>query len=123
MSNEVYLSDTAKLALIDALAGEVIQHGQAEAEIIASDSLTDKEADVLMKTNTFLTAFALLLLEVVERQDVALAKAVLDIWTSSKIQDLILHAFTDEIQAAQASVANEIDELEKIINTQGDTNA
>lgn len=116
MSKEVYLSDTAKLRLVDALAGEVIQHGQAEAEIIISDSLTEQEADVLIKTNTLLTAFAMLLLEIVEKKDVVLAKAVLDVWTSTKIQDLVQHAFLDEIIEAEQALANGIDELERIIN-------
>lgn len=120
MSKEVYLSDKAKLKLIDALAGEVIEHGQAEAEIIASDSLTEEESVVLMKTNTFLTAFAMLLLEVVETEDTRLAKAILDVWTSSKIQDLVQQAFIEEIIEAQQSMENSIDELERFINEYGD---
>ena len=123
MNEEVYLSDTAKLRLVDALAGEVIQHGQAEAEIIISESLTEEEADVLIKTNTLLTTFAMLLLEIVEQRNVAFAKAVLDVWTSTKIQDLVQHAFVDEIIEAEQSLADGIDELEKIINQQGDTHA
>lgn len=119
MSNEVYLSDTAKLRLVDALAGEIIEHGQAEAEIIMSNSLTDDEANVLMKTNTLLTAFAMLLLEIVEKEDVVLAKAVLDVWTSPKIQELVQHAFIDEIIHAEQSLADGIDELEKLINEKG----
>jgi hypothetical protein len=120
MNNEDYLSDEAKINLIDALASQVLEHGQAEAEIIQSDNLTDEEATVLMKTNTLLVAFALLLLEVVERRDAVLAKAVLDIWTSEKIQDLIVYAFTDEIGEASKALADGIAELESLANEQGE---
>lgn len=116
MSKDVYLSDTAKLSLVDALAGEVIKQGEAEASIISSTSLTDDEAEVLIKSNTFLTTFAVFLLEIVERKDAQLAKAVLDVWTSETIQELVQYAFEDEIAQAQQALADDIDTLELFIN-------
>lgn len=119
MKNEAYLSDKTLIALTNALAEEVIKNGEAEAHIIASDVLTDSENLTIMKANTLLTAFGMLLIQVVENNDVALARKVITIWTSSHLQGLVQYAFTDEIKSANDHLAQEIDDLEKFINGEG----
>jgi hypothetical protein len=113
---EIYLSTKTMMHLINALADEVIVHGEAEAYLINHEHLTDKQVATIMKTNTFLTAFATLLLKIVEKENPKFAKMILDIWVSSPVKDLVRIAFADEIASAVDNVAAQIDELEKIIN-------
>lgn len=116
---DVYLSDTAVISLVDALAEEVIKYGEEEAKLIASDKLSEEETFTLMKTNTLLTAFAMFILNVVNTKDVPTARQILKVWTSTTMQDLIQYAFTDEILSANNNIEQDIDELERFVNEEG----
>lgn len=116
---DVYLSDTAVISLVDALAEEIIKYGEEEAKLIASDKLDEDETVVLMKTNTLLTAFAMFILNVVNTKNVPVARQLLKVWTSSTMQDLIQYAFTEEILTANNNIEQDIDELERFVNEEG----
>lgn len=116
---DVYLSDSAVISLVDALAEEVIKYGEEEAKLIGSNKLNEEETSILMKTNTLLTAFAMFILNVVNSKDVPVARQLLKVWTSSTMQDLIQYAFTEEILTANSNIEKEIDELERFINEEG----
>ena len=116
MNDYNYLTDKSMLSLIDALADEVIKHGEEEARMIADEKLTNQQILTIMKANTFLTVFATLLIKIVEKENPTFAKAVLDIWVSGPIQDMVQMAFAGEIESATNRIAAGIDELEQIIN-------
>lgn len=82
---EVYLSDEATISLLDALAEEVIKQGEAEALLIGSDKLSESEMVTLMKTNTFLTAFAMVILKIVRTKNTKFAREILKVWTSNQM--------------------------------------
>ena len=116
MTNEIPMSSESLYKMIDAMAHEVIKHGEDEAKLINSPVLSDEEVMTVMKTNTFLTAFAVLLLKIVEKENPKFAETVLNIWMTSPVSDLVKIAFADEIQEAVDSIAESIDKLEDIAN-------
>jgi hypothetical protein len=116
MSDDTYLSDEALLNLINALADEVIELGGAEAELIITAELSDKDLELLIKTNTLLTAFASLLVRIVQNESTEFAREVINVWTSDSVQELVRYAFKKEIDSAVASIAKQIDDIETIIN-------
>lgn len=110
------LTDEAVLNLVRALAVEVTDHGSQEAELMFSQTLTDEEIGVVMKANTFLSAFSAVLIQIVERQNPGFARLVVDTWTSDAVQHLVQLAFAEEIEKAAQEIEDSISKLEKEIN-------
>lgn len=121
MKDEVYLSDDAVINLIDALSDEVINNGEQEALLLLNNELSDKDLVTIMKSNTLLTAFAMLLVKAVENRNIALARSVMEVWTTPKIRTLVSLAFIEEIEEAVEKMESGIGELERFINNQEDT--
>lgn len=113
---ELYLSEEAMFALVSTLATEVIRFGEAEAKLVESRRLTDEQSLVIMKANTLLTTFAMLLVKIVESEDPEFAKLVVEVWTHPAMQDMVRVAFSEEIEDAALIVAQGIDDIEKSIN-------
>jgi hypothetical protein len=116
MNDKIPMTSESMYKLIDAMANEVIKHGEDEAKLIGNPLLTDDEIVTIMKTNTFLTAFAVLLLKVVEKDNPKFAETILNIWMSSPVSDLVKIAFAEEIEEAIDTIAKGIDKLEDIAN-------
>lgn len=117
----LFLSEEAIFALVSTLATEVVKYGEEESLLIESKSLKDNEALSVMKANTLLTVFALLLVKVVESKDLAFATTVVNCWISPAVQDMVQIAFAEEIEQAATMVTNGIADLEAAINKE--TNA
>lgn len=109
-------TDEAVLNLVKALAVEVADHGSQEAELMFSKTMTDEEIGVVMKANTFLSAFSAVLIQIVERQNPGFARLVMDTWTSDAVQHLVQLAFAEEIEHAAQEIENSISKIEKEIN-------
>lgn len=114
--NELFLSDDALFALVSTLATEVIRYGELESQLINSPKLSDDQSLVIMKSNTLLTTFAMLLVRVVASDDVDFAKMVVEVWTDPTVQDMVRIAFAEEIQEAVAVVSQGIDDIEQSVN-------
>lgn len=115
-TNDKYIADEALIRLVQALAIEVTTHGSNESELMFSSTLTDDELAIIMKANTFLSAFSAILIQIVEKQNPGFAKLVMDVWTSEPIQNLVQLAFAEEIAEAAAQVQEGIMRLEQEIN-------
>jgi hypothetical protein len=113
---ELYLSEEAMFALVSTLATEVIRFGEDEAKLVESRRLTDEQSLIIMKANTLLTTFAMLLVRIIESEDPEFAKMVVEVWTTPAMQDMVRVAFAEEIEEAALIVAQGIDDLEKSIN-------
>jgi hypothetical protein len=116
MNDKIPMTSESMYKLIDSMAHEVIKHGEEESKLIGNPLLTDDEVVTVMKTNTFLTAFAVLLLNVVEKENPKFAETILNIWMSSPVSDLVKIAFAEEIEEAIDTIAKGIDKLEDIAN-------
>lgn len=114
--NEMFLSDDAIFALVSTLATEVIRYGEEEAKLIEHKKLSDGEVITVMKANTMLTVFAMLLVRVVESKDLTTATAIVNCWISPAVQDMVQIAFAEEIEEAATVVTSGIDRLEDAIN-------
>jgi len=114
MNDKIPMTSESMYKLIDSMAHEVIKHGEDESKLIGNPLLTDDEVVTIMKTNTFLTAFAVLLLKVVEKENPKFAETILNIWMSSPVSDLVKVAFAEEIEEAIDTIAKGIDKLEDI---------
>lgn len=112
MSNEVLFN------LVKALAIEVTNHGADESELVITGNLSDEDADVIMKANTFLSAFAAVLIQIVDKQNPGFARMVLDVWSSEPIQKLVQLAFMDEINEAVERLQQGIADLENFANNE-----
>ncbi len=115
------LSADAILALVSTLVTEVVRYGEEESLLIESKSLKDHEALTVMKANTLLTVFAMLLVRVVESKNIEFATAIINCWISPTVQDMVQIAFAEEIEEAARVVTNGINDLEMAINKE--TNA
>jgi hypothetical protein len=115
------LSADAILALVSTLVTEVVRYGEEESLLIESKSLKDYEALTVMKANTLLTVFAMLLVRVVESKNIEFATAIINCWISPAVQDMVQIAFAEEIEEAARVVTNGINDLEMAINKE--TNA
>jgi hypothetical protein len=115
------LSADAILALVSTLVTEVVRYGEEESLLIESKSLKDHEALTVMKANTLLTVFAMLLVRVVESKNIEFATAIINCWISPAVQDMVQIAFAEEIEEAARVVTNGINDLEMAINKE--TNA
>lgn len=116
MSDKIPMTSESMYKLIDSMAHEVIKHGENEAKLINNPMLTDEEVFTVMKTNTFLTAYAVLLLKVVEKENPKFAETILNIWMTSPISDLVKVAFAEEIEEVIETIAKGIEKLEDIAN-------
>ena len=114
--HELHLSEKAILNLIRALALEVSEIGGEEAALIMNDEVSDEQAKLLMKANTFLSVFAAFLLKVIKDNDTETATLVLNVWLSKPIRDLASIAFYDEIKNADKKLQESINEIEKYLN-------
>ena len=115
------LSADAILALVSTLVTEVVRYGEEESLLIESKSLKDHEALTVMKANTLLTVFAMLLVRVVESKNIEFATAIINCWISPAVQDMVQIAFAEEIEEAARVVTNGINDLEIAVNKE--TNA
>lgn len=115
------LSADAILALVSTLVTEVVRYGEEESLLIESKSLKDYEALTIMKANTLLTVFAMLLVRVVESKNIEFATAIINCWISPAVQDMVQIAFAEEIEEAARVVTNGINDLESLVNKE--TNA
>lgn len=116
MTDKIPMTSESMYKLIESMAYEVVKHGEQESKLIGSPMLSNEEILTIMKTNTFLTAFAVLLLKIVEQENAAFAETVLNIWMSSPINDLVKIAFAEEIEEAIDTIAKGIEKLEDIAN-------
>lgn len=114
--HELHLSEKAILNLIRALALEISEVGDKEAALIMNDEVSDEQAKLLMKANTFLSVFAAFLLKVIKNNDTETATLVLNVWLSKPIRDLTSIAFYDEIKNADKQMQESINEIEKYLN-------
>jgi hypothetical protein len=114
------MADKTILHLVHALSGEVIEYGEQEAQLVLDKSLPKNTVQLIIKTNTFLTAYASLLIQIVQDSDVPFAKKVLDVWMSDNIQGLAQMAFEDNIAEAQQAIDKAIQDLENIANNEGE---
>lgn len=115
-ARELFLSDDAIFALVSTLATEVIRYGEEESKLIENKHLSENEVVGVMKANTLLTVFAMLLVRVVESKDIEGATSIVNCWISPAVQDLVQIAFSEEIEEAANIVTGGIDRLEKDIN-------
>ncbi len=115
------LSADAILALVSTLVTEVVRYGEEESLLIESKSLKDHEALTVMKANTLLTVFAMLLVRVVESKNIEFATAIINCWISPTVQDMVQIAFAEEIEEAARVVTNGINDIELAVNKE--TNA
>jgi|LauGreSBDMM110SN_4_FD.fasta_scaffold429305_1 hypothetical protein len=118
---KLVLSDDAILALVSTLVTEIVRYGEEEALLIESKSLKDHESLTVMKANTLLTVFAMLLVRVVESKNIEFATAIINCWISPVVQDMVQIAFAEEIEEAARVVTNGINDLEMAANKE--TNA
>jgi hypothetical protein len=116
MSDKIPMTSESMYKLLDSMAHEVIKHGENEAKLINNPLLTDDEVVTVMKTNTFLTAYAVLLLKVIEKENPEFAETILNIWMTSPVSDLVKVAFVEEIEEAIDTIAKGIEKLEDIAN-------
>lgn len=116
MTDKIPMTSESMLKMVEAMAHQLVRHGEEDAKLIGNPLLTDDEIITVMKTNTFLTAYAVLLLKIVEKENPAFAETILDIWMSSPVSDLVKIAFAEEIEEAVNSIAEGIDKLEDIAN-------
>ena len=119
--NKLYLSNDAIMALVSTLVTEVVRYGEEESLLIENKHITDNEAKVVMKANTLLTVFAMLLVKVVESKNIDFATAVVNCWISPVVQDMVQIAFAEEIEEAARVVTNGINDIETLANKE--TNA
>jgi hypothetical protein len=118
---KLMLSEDAIMALVSTLVTEVVRYGEEEALLIESKSLKDHESLTVMKANTLLTVFAMLLVRVVESKNIEFATAIINCWISPAVQDMVQIAFAEEIEEAARVVTNGINDLEMVANKE--TNA
>lgn len=118
---KLYLSNDAIMALVSTLVTEVVRYGEEESLLIENKHITDNEAKVVMKANTLLTVFAMLLVRVVESKNIEFATAVVNCWISPVVQDMVQIAFAEEIEEAARVVTNGINDIETLANKE--TNA
>jgi hypothetical protein len=118
MSDEekLFLSDQALLSLVATLATEIVRYGEQESKLFENKHLSEDEVAVLMKSNTLLTVFAFLLINIVKSEDVDSAKRVVEVWITPAIQDMVSIAFAEEIENAARVVVEGIDDIEKHMN-------
>lgn len=119
--SKLYLSNDAIMALVSTLVTEVVRYGEEESLLIENKHITDNEAKVVMKANTLLTVFAMLLVRVVESKNIEFATAVVNCWISPVVQDMVQIAFAEEIEEAARVVTNGINDIETLANKE--TNA
>lgn len=119
--SKLVLSDDAILALVSTLVTEVVRYGEEESLLIDHKGLSDHEVITIMKANTLLTVFAMLLVRVVESKNIEFATAIVNCWISPAVQDMVQIAFAEEIEEAARVVTEGINDLEKAINKE--TNA
>lgn len=117
---ELFLSDDALLALVSTLATEVVRYGEAESALLEHKKLSDEEVITIMKANTLLTVFAMMLVKVVESKNIDMATTIVEAWISPAIQDMVQIAFAEEIQDAAMVVTEGIANLENIANKETD---
>ncbi|NBU23372.1 MAG: hypothetical protein EBS38_05625 [Actinobacteria bacterium] len=113
---QLYLTNDAIMALVSTLVSEVVRYGEAESMLIEHKALSDAEVQTIMKANTLLTVFAMLLVKVVESNDIEFAKTVVNCWISPVVQDMVQIAFAEEIEEAAAAVVNGISDIEASVN-------
>jgi len=115
MSDEeesLQLSQDAVLALVGTLATEVVRYGERESQLIENKKLSEEDVVIVMKANTLLTVFAMLLVDVVKSEDIGLAEKIVTCWISPAIQDMVSIAFADEIEDAAEVITQGIADLE-----------
>lgn len=108
----LFLSDDALLALVSTLATEVIRFGEKESQLIENKRLSDDDVTTVMKANTLLTVFAMLLVDVVKSEDIETASKIVNCWISPAVQDMVSIAFVEEINDAAEVVTQGIADLE-----------
>lgn len=113
---ELFLSDSAVFALVSTLATEIVRYGEKESQLLEHKKLSDDEISTIMKANTLLTVFAMLLIEIVNQKNLEMAKTVVQCWISPAVQDMVSIAFAEEIQQAAEVVTQGIGDLEKEVN-------
>jgi hypothetical protein len=118
---KLMLSEDAIMALVSTLVTEVVRYGEEESLLIESKSLKDHEVMAIMKANTLLTVFAMLLVRVVESKNIEFATAIINCWISPTVQDMVQIAFAEEIEEAARVVTNGINDIELAVNKE--TNA
>jgi Ser-tRNA(Ala) deacylase AlaX len=118
---KLMLSEDAIMALVSTLATEVVRYGEEEALLIENKALKDHESLAVMKANTLLTVFAMLLVRVIESKNIEFATAIINCWISPTVQDMVQIAFAEEIEEAARVVTNGINDIELAINKE--TNA
>lgn len=119
---KLMLSEDAIMALVSTLVTEVVRYGEEEALLIESKSLKDHESLTVMKANTLLTVFAMLLVRVVESKNIEFATAIINCWISPAVQDMVQIAFAEEIEEAARVVTNGINDLEMVANKETNAN-
>lgn len=118
---KLMLSEDAIMALVSTLTTEVVRYGEEEALLIENKALKDHESLAVMKANTLLTVFAMLLVRVVESKNIEFATAIINCWISPTVQDMVQIAFAEEIEEAARVVTNGINDIELAVNKE--TNA
>jgi hypothetical protein len=101
---------------VHALAGEVVEYGEQEALLVIDERLARDVVDTLMKTNTFLTSYAMLLLDIVENSNIEFADKVMEVWGSEAVQEMAAYAFRNEIAEIKEQLDSAILEIENIVN-------
>lgn len=116
MKDNIPMTAESMLKMLESMAYILVKHGEADAKLISNPVLSEEELATVMKTNTFLTAYAVLLLDIVKEKNAEVAEKILNIWVSDPVKTLVEIAFAEEIEEAVATIAEGIDKLEDIAN-------
>lgn len=120
MFEEMSFNEDAVLALVHSMAAQISEVGLAATDMMMLPNLTDEQLTLMMKSNLFLTAFAMLLIDICKYKDVNAANSVMSVWTADKIRELTQVAYAEEIHAMKESLANDIQDIENWANKDAD---
>jgi hypothetical protein len=108
------ITDDAALAVLNGILAEMVEIGESHAGTISE--LPEEHRVHAMQINTMLSVATVLLFKANERKDIAVARELVDVWTSETMQQLVALAFREEIAAAYKTIDDGIDSLEKLVN-------
>ena len=117
MSDEqIKLTDDAVIKLFGSIVMNYVSSGEEEANLIEDKKIGKSNQITIMKSNTLLTIATMYFMAILEKRDVAVMRDLLTVWTTPMSQDLINIAFAEEIKAAESSVTDAIEQMEKEAN-------
>jgi hypothetical protein len=93
-----------------------VASGEEEAGLIEDKKIGKSSQITIMKSNTLLTIATMYFMSILEKQDLSVMRDLLKVWTTPLAQDLINVAFAEEIKAAESSVTDAIEQMEKEAN-------